>query len=464
MDNDQLTQMLAHTVKDLTLDQPVADVLHKVARDASTAFAIAGAAVLLPDEWRRLFSVATLQEPIASVELIERRTGIGPCHEVYELRRPVRISDLREHSATWPELAGAAERTGLVAAAGVPLQVQGLTVGVLALYDTTRNEWEEPLMEAAQIVADTTARYLVCASAYSNATTVVARLQDALDNQVLVEQAKGVLANQRNMSVDDALDLLRSHAENNDVEVFAVAHAVMYLGLRPAPAPRVPDEEPAGLAVLEAARRALSDAGSPECVVSITIGLVHDLGGTVVPAASADVTAMPADLAMGEGPPLLATAPPLSLARLRLERLLPGFLEDARNMLHELRAATRRRHSRIDLASGLLTRAALGDDVDHMSGDRVLVVVRSEPGAEGQRTMARLLRSVADSGHALGHWQGRFFIAVAPVDQADGRSLQDAIEAQWQRWGNDTMLDISSACITGGGSADAAVATLVDSM
>lgn len=89
------------------------------------------------------------------------------------------------------------------------------------------------------------------------------------------------------------------------------------------------------LATYETARNLLraTDAGQ---VRDILAGLVQRLGGEVGEAALEDDTVMPVDLAFGEGPPLLPRAPSPSVARMRLEAVLPLVMEDARLVVHRL--------------------------------------------------------------------------------------------------------------------------------
>jgi DNA-binding transcriptional MerR regulator len=107
---------------------------------------------------------------------------------------------------------------------------------------------------------------------------------------------------------------------------------------------RVPDalagiDSDAVLATYETARDMLraTDAGQ---VRDILVGLVRRLGGEVGEAALQDDTVMPVDLAFGEGPPLLPRAPSPSVARMRLEAILPLVVEDARVVVHRLRLST----------------------------------------------------------------------------------------------------------------------------
>lgn len=82
--------------------------------------------------------------------------------------------------------------------------------------------------------------------------------------------------------------------------------------------------------------RDLLRASTAGQVRGILVGLVQQLGGEVGPAALQDDTVMPVDLAFGEGPPLLPRASATSLARMRLEAVLPLVVEDARVVVHRL--------------------------------------------------------------------------------------------------------------------------------
>lgn len=88
--------------------------------------------------------------------------------------------------------------------------------------------------------------------------------------------------------------------------------------------------------------RAMMRAAGPRDLRDALVALVERLGGTVGPAAEQDDEVLPVDLSMGEGPPVLPRAPALSLARMRIERILPGLVEDARVLAHRQRTASRR--------------------------------------------------------------------------------------------------------------------------
>lgn len=124
--------------------------------------------------------------------------------------------------------------------------------------------------------------------------------------------------------------------------------------------PREADEEPVppvplsaaldagALEAAYAATRALLRIRRPGQAVDILVRLVGELGGEVMEAERAPSHALPLDLGFGERPPLLPVAEPYSVARMRLERVLPTVLDDAR---HLVLLARRRQADRLGATS-----------------------------------------------------------------------------------------------------------------
>ena len=58
------------------------------------------------------------------------------------------------------------------------------------------------------------------------------QLQDALKSRVVIEQAKGITAQQHAVTVNPAYQLTRAHARNNNVSLRTVAEAIVEVGLQ----------------------------------------------------------------------------------------------------------------------------------------------------------------------------------------------------------------------------------------
>ena len=199
-------------------------------------------------------------------------------------------------------------------------------------------------------------------------------------------------------------------------------------------------DDPAALVALHRATRDLLRAGTPERVVSISIGLVRELGGSVVPAAFADAVALPVDLAMGHGPPLLPSAPPLTVARLRLERLLPLFVEDARDAMQTSRGLGPSRE--FDPVTGLRLRWPLERTMSSIRDQRDVLVAQAPDDAEDRRTLARVLRSVSDPDDVIGAWDDDLLVVVRGGAAADDLLVHE-VEDEWFRWGGTTPLALT---------------------
>jgi AmiR/NasT family two-component response regulator len=69
---------------------------------------------------------------------------------------------------------------------------------------------------------------------------VAEQLQHALNSRVVIEQAKGVLAERKSVSMDAAFDSLRHHARSHNLKLTDVALAVVRGDIDPDSLPGAP--------------------------------------------------------------------------------------------------------------------------------------------------------------------------------------------------------------------------------
>ncbi|WP_329276618.1 GAF and ANTAR domain-containing protein [Streptomyces sp. NBC_01451] len=110
----------------------------------------------------------------------------------------------------WPRFAPAVLRAGFTAVTAVPIRHDGVC-GVLSLYHQ-RGALSPDQVERGRLLASAAAIGLAHHRALYEARVRERRLQAALDSRVLVEQAKGMLAERLDCTVGDAFELLRRHA------------------------------------------------------------------------------------------------------------------------------------------------------------------------------------------------------------------------------------------------------------
>ena len=144
----------------------------------------------------------------------------------------VTSTDLRAEPDRWPEITSAALAVGVVAIAGIPFSNGHQTLGALDLYDTVPRQWSDTDLARARVLADMATSYIVNASQLQQERRTTEQLRQALDNRVVIEQAKGILANYHGIPVNKAFELLRAHARTHSATIRSVADAIVNLGLR----------------------------------------------------------------------------------------------------------------------------------------------------------------------------------------------------------------------------------------
>lgn len=105
------------------------------------------------------------------------------------------------------------------------------------------------------------------------------------------------------------------------------------------PYPVLPADAPLA-DLVAAALRALVHARDADGLRTVLAAVVGDLGGALVPARFEPDHALPIDVSLGIGEPVVPVAPPASVAALRLAEALPGLVHDARALLSRSAAPT----------------------------------------------------------------------------------------------------------------------------
>lgn len=106
-------------------------------------------------------------------------------------------------------------------------------LGALNVYNADPRSWSPDDVRAAEVLAKIATSYVLHSSRLAASARLNEQLQKALNSRVVIEQAKGLLAGELRIGLDEAFDRLRQHARRNHVTMRNVAHAVVELDLRP---------------------------------------------------------------------------------------------------------------------------------------------------------------------------------------------------------------------------------------
>jgi GAF domain-containing protein len=204
----------------------VGDVLYRLTDHVVEVLGVDGAGVSIGDTDGTLKFVTATDERSTRVEEQQMRAQEGPCHDAYRSGDRVTVADLRAEER-WPAYTPAAVDQGVRAVAGIPMAVEGRHIGALNLYQQAPREWPADDLEVAQLLADMATGYVVNAMALDESEQLAAQLQHALDSRIVVEQAKGVIAERHGIATAEAFERIRGYARSNGLRVHDVADAVL---------------------------------------------------------------------------------------------------------------------------------------------------------------------------------------------------------------------------------------------
>jgi GAF domain-containing protein len=231
-DQRLLTQTLSEFASTLVKDFSISDVLHDLAERATAVVGADSAGVSLQQAGHLRFATA-LDERCSNLERVQESEQAGPCVDALRRGEAIAVADLAEAVGGWGNYGQAARKAGIAAILGVPMRLDGEKIGTLNIYSNTRRQWSGEDLDAARVLADIATSYVINASKLAQQRRINEQLQEALDSRIVIEQAKGILAAERGISIDEAFELLRQHARSHRAALRSVAEAVVSLGLRP---------------------------------------------------------------------------------------------------------------------------------------------------------------------------------------------------------------------------------------
>ena len=205
---------LADTLVD---DYDVIDVLDRLAGYCVQLLAAEAAGILLADAQATLRVVASTNEQTEWMELLQLQADEGPCVECFRAGAPVSVADLADAAARWPRFVGALqEREVYGSVHALPLRLRGQAIGTLNLFHGAPGPLPEADLVLGQALADIATIGILQERALSDERIVTTQLEGALQSRILIEQAKGIVAEHNHVSIDDAFKLLRGYARNHN--------------------------------------------------------------------------------------------------------------------------------------------------------------------------------------------------------------------------------------------------------
>ena len=216
--DERLAQAFVELADTLVAGYDLMEFLQTLADRCVELLEVDAAGLLLADSRGSLRLVAASTEQARVVELFQIQNDEGPCLDCYRGGQPVIISDIRADGAAarWPQFAAAAREMGFAGVHAIPMRLRDQVIGTLNLFRTAPDGLTPAVVVAATALVDVATIGILQERALRQQEVVAGQLQVALNSRVIIEQAKGILAERLRVTPDQAFLILRDYSRSNN--------------------------------------------------------------------------------------------------------------------------------------------------------------------------------------------------------------------------------------------------------
>jgi GAF domain-containing protein len=221
-------------VADMLVDDfDLVDFLDNLVVKAAAVSRADAVGLVLADERERVRYMASSNESGKMLELLQLQNQEGPCLDCFASGEAVVNADLAHAAARWPLFAPRALDAGFQSVHAFPMRLRSKVIGALNLFSTTDSRFADEEVRVVQALADVATIAILQERSLLQAETLTEQLHGALNSRIVIEQAKGALAQADQISTAEAFDLLRSRARSSRQRLVDVARDVLTLLERP---------------------------------------------------------------------------------------------------------------------------------------------------------------------------------------------------------------------------------------
>jgi transcriptional regulator with GAF, ATPase, and Fis domain len=223
MDADLLSDTFVELADTMVADFDVIDFLQLLTDRSVMLLSASAAGVMLVDPRGELRVAASSNEAAGLLELFQLQNDQGPCLDCFRTGKPVTATDLAGQGQRWPRFAAAATEFGFRTVEALPMRLRDQVIGALNLFRAAPGPFDAGDLRLGQALADVATIGLLHERNVRRSDTVAEQLQSALNSRVVIEQAKGKLAERLGTDMDHAFALLRDYARNSNQRLTDVA-------------------------------------------------------------------------------------------------------------------------------------------------------------------------------------------------------------------------------------------------
>lgn len=224
---EHLANAFVGLVDTLTADYDVVELAQQLVDSSIALLPIAAAGILLGDPRRELHVFASSSEQTRLLELLQVQADLGPCLQAYRTGQPVFVDDITVDPHRWSAFAERAAEYGFRAVSALPLRLRDERVGALNLFRTDTGAMSKSDVAVGQALADVATIGILHRRTLTHSEEINQQLQTALNTRLIIEQAKGLLAERGGIDMDRAFALLRGHARRTNQRLADLARSVV---------------------------------------------------------------------------------------------------------------------------------------------------------------------------------------------------------------------------------------------
>jgi GAF domain-containing protein len=222
-DQTQLVHAFVGLADTLVDDYDMVELMHRLSDECTELLGVAAAGLLLADQRGGLQVVAASAEETRLLELFQVQNDEGPCLDCFSTGDVVTAADLDAAADRWPGFVGKAREIGFRSVYALPMRLRKEVIGTLNLFGASTEVMDDTDLRIAQGLADVATIGIMQERALRRAEQLAEQLQTALTSRIIIEQAKGVLAERGQLDMGAAFEQLRKHARNNNRRLAEVA-------------------------------------------------------------------------------------------------------------------------------------------------------------------------------------------------------------------------------------------------
>jgi GAF domain-containing protein len=227
--DERLAQVFVELADTLVVGFDLMEFLQTLTERCMELLEVDAAGLLLVDSGGALRLVAASTEQVRVAELFQIQNDEGPCLDCYRTGQAVVVSDIAATpaAARWPRFSAAAREMGFAGVHAIPMRLRDQVIGALNLFRGAPNGLDAAVALVARALADIATIGILQERAVHQQEIVAGQLQVALNSRVIIEQAKGILAERIRTTPDDAFVILRRYARDHNHPLTQLADDVI---------------------------------------------------------------------------------------------------------------------------------------------------------------------------------------------------------------------------------------------